>query len=259
MRAVDIKIKKTSGGIAQLKASFSKNWKFYMQEALGLAIFMVSACFFSGILFGKNGFLVTNFMAPYRQYLLGLMMGLTALYIFYSPFTSPSGSHINPAVTLAFLRVGKIGRWDALFYIIFQFIGGTLAVYFMAFWMGENLTASPLHYVITIPGIYGKTVAAITELIIAFIMMSMVLFTADSKLLKKYSRIFAGILVCLFVIISGPVSGFGMNPARSFASAFPARIWTAFWIYIFAPLAGMLGAAEMYLLVRRKNSLTVDR
>ena len=185
MRAVDIKIKKTSGGIAQLKASFSKNWKFYMQEALGLAIFMVSACFFSGILFGKNGFLVTYSMVPYRQYLLGLMMGLTALYIFYSPFTSPSGSHINPAVTLAFLRVGKIGRWDALFYIIFQFIGGTLAVYFMAIWMGENLTASPLHYVVTIPGKYGTTAAATTELIIAFIMMSMVLFTADHSLLKN--------------------------------------------------------------------------
>jgi aquaporin Z len=259
MRAVDIKIKKTTGGIAQVKASFSKNWKFYIQEALGLAIFMVSACFFSGILFGKNGYLVKSFTVPYGQFLLGLMMGLTALYIFYSPFTSPSGSHINPAVTLAFFRVGKIGRWDALFYIIFQFIGGTLAVYFMAICMGENLTASPLHYVITIPGKYGKTAAAITELIIAFIMMSMVLFTADHHVLKKYSRIFAAILVCLFVVISGPISGFGMNPARSFASAFPAKIWTAFWIYLFAPIVGMLGAAEIYLLVRRRSPITDDR
>src|SRR5580704_17877511 len=259
MRAVDIKINEISGGIAQIKASFKKNWKYYIQEAMGLAIFMVSACFFSGILFGKNGLFVSSFMAPYRQTMLGLMMGLTALYIFYSPLTSPSGSHINPAVTLAFFRIGKIGRWDALFYMIFQFIGGTLAVYLMAFWMGENLTDAPLHYVITIPGKFGKTAAEIMEFMIAFIMMNVVLFTADHPVLKKYSRIFAGILVCLFVIIAGPVSGFGMNPARSFASAFPSQIWTAFWIYLFAPVIGMLSAAEFYLLVRRRSPLTDDQ
>src|SRR5450631_4201195 len=115
MRAVDIEIKKPGTGNTLFKTRFKKNRKFYMQEALGLAIFMVSACFFSGLLFGKNGFLVPDFSAPIRQVILGGMMGLTALYIFYSPFTSLSGSHINPAVTLAFFRVGKIGRWDGLF------------------------------------------------------------------------------------------------------------------------------------------------
>jgi aquaporin Z len=246
MRAVDIRVKTVSGGIAQIKASFKKNWKYYIQEALGLAIFMVSACFFSGLFFGQNGYLVTGLNAPVRLSLVGLMMGLTALYIFYSPLTSPSGSHINPAVTLAFFRLGKIGRWDTLFYMIFQFIGGTLAVYIMGAWMGNNLTAAPLHYVITIPGKYGQPPAAIAEFIIAFIMMGMVLFTTDHPVLKKYTRILAGTLVCMNVIIVGPISGFGMNPARSFASAFPAHIWTAFWIYLSMPLAGMLGAAEFY-------------
>jgi aquaporin Z len=259
MRAIDIRAKRVSGGMAQIKASFKKNWKFYLQEALGLAIFMVSACLFSGILFGKNGLFVTGLTAVVRQSLLGLMMGLTALYIFYSPFTSRSGSHINPAVTLAFFRLGKIGRWDALFYMIFQIVGGLLAVFLMAAWMGDNLKAPPLYYVITVPGKYGKTAAAVTEFAIAFIMMAMVLFTADQPVLKKYSRIFAGMLVCLFVIIAGPVSGFGMNPARSFASALPAHIWTAFWIYILMPLAGMLAAAEFYLLLRKRSSLTDNR
>jgi aquaporin Z len=253
MRAVDIGIKRVSGGVSLLKASFNKNRKFYFQEALGLGIFMVSACFFSGLLFGKNGYFVTEFSAFGRQVILGLFMGLTALYIFYSRFTSPSGSHINPAVTLAFFRVGKIGRWDAFFYIIFQFVGGTVTVYIMAALMGENLTSAPLFDVVTIPGKYGPVAAAITELVTAFIMMSMVLFTADHSVLKKYSRIFAGILVCLYVIIAGPISGFGMNPARSFASALPSNIWNSFWIYLFAPLGGMLGAAELYLFVREKS------
>jgi aquaporin Z len=250
MRAVDIGIKTVTGG-AFLRTSFNKNRKFYIQEALGLGIFMVSACIFSGLLFGKNGCFVSSFSAVIRQSILGLMMGLTALYIFYSPLTSPSGSHINPAVTLAFFRVGKINRWDAFFYIIFQCIGGTLTVYIMAALMGENLTAAPLYDVVTIPGKYGTVAAAVTELIIAFVMMSMVLFTADHLLLKKYSRIIAAVLVCLFVIITGPISGFGMNPARSFASALPSNVWTSFWIYLFMPLAGMLAAAEVYLFVRK--------
>jgi aquaporin Z len=56
------------------------------------------------------------------------------------------------------------------------------------------------------------------------------------------------------VIFAGPVSGFGMNPARSFASSFPANIWTGFWIYALVPVAGMLLAAEVYLLLKEKNS-----
>jgi len=75
------------------------------------------------------------------------------------------------------------------------------------------------------------------------------------KKLKKYSCIFAGCLVCTWVIVAGPVSGFGMNPARSLASALPANIWTAFWIYLLAPFAGMLLAAEVYLFVESKSKL----
>jgi aquaporin Z len=256
MRAVDISIKRINGGASLLRASFNKNRRFYFQEALGLGIFMVSACFFSGLLFGKNGYFVSDFSAFGRQSVLGLMMGLTALYIFYSRFTSPSGSHINPAVTITFLRLGKMNRWDAFFYVIFQFAGGTITVYLMAFLMGVNLTSAPLHDVVTVPGKYGPAAAAITEFITAFIMMNMILFTADYETLKKYSRLFAGVLVTVYVIIAGPISGFGMNPARSFASALPSGVWDSFWIYLFIPIAGMLCAAEFYLFVKKGSRLT---
>jgi catechol 2,3-dioxygenase-like lactoylglutathione lyase family enzyme len=96
--------------------------------------------------------------------------------------------------------------------------------------------------------------AAITEYAIAIIMMTMVLFTSNHHLLKKYTRVIAGCFVCLNVIFAGPVSGFGMNPARSFASAFPAHIYTAFWIYMLIPFAGMLSAAEIFLFVERRKA-----
>jgi aquaporin Z len=249
---MDIALNTASVGFQRGKESFLKNWKHYFQEALGLAIFMISACLFSGLFFGYHGLLVHFFSTELRQILLGILMGLTALFIIYSPVTSPSGAHINPAVTLAFLRTGKIEKWDVFFYMIFQFTGGTIAVYFMGFLMGDNLSASPLNYVVTRPGKFGDAIAAVTEFLIAIIIMGMVLFTSNSYRLKKFTRQIAAFLVCVYVIIAGPISGFGMNPARSFSSALPANIWTSFWIYMLMPLAGMLSAAEIYLLNKKK-------
>ena len=254
MRAMNIRVFTGSGGITQLKASFKKNWKHYLREALGLAIFMISACFFSGMLEAKTSswhLAITNDFT--RLLMMGVLMGSTAILIFYLPLTAPSGTHINPAVTIAFLRVGKMCKWDALFYVVFQFIGGIVAVYGMSLLMDKTLTAAPVFCAITRPGRFGIPSAAITEFIIAFVMMAMVMFTAFDKWWEKYTRIISGCLVCLFVIVAGPVSGFGMNPARSLASALPAHMYPAFWIYLIMPIAGMLAGTEFFLLVHRKT------
>src|ERR1022692_2681028 len=200
MRAMNIKVFSGSPGIPQMKASFKKNWPHYLQEALGLAIFTISACFFSGMLEAKTSswhLAIPNAFG--RSVIMASMMGLTALFIFYSPFTAPSGSHINPAVTITFLRLGKICKWDSLFYIIFQFAGGISAVYVMAMVMGRTLTSEPVNYVVTVPGKYGVLPAAIMEFIIAFIMITMVLFTSADEKFKKYTRIISGCLVCAYV------------------------------------------------------------
>ena len=241
-------------GIAQLKAAFKKNWKHYLQEALGLGIFMISACFFSAMLFSeKSSWNVSNEMM--KNILMGIAMGGTALFIFYSPVTAPSGSQINPAVTITFLRLDKMCKYDAIFFAFFQVIGGTVAVYLMQMLMGSILIDTPVNSAVTVPGKTGVWSALITEFIIAFVTMTIVLFISNHDKLKKYTRIFAGCLVCTWVIVAGPVSGFGMNPARSLASALPAKIWTAFWIYLFVPFAGMLLAAEFYLLAESKPNL----
>lgn len=252
MRAMPIRVFSGKTGWIQLKASFGKNYRHYLQEASGLAIFMISACFFSAMLFAEKSswhIAIPSFMI--RNVLMGLAMGITALFIFYSPFTAPSGSQINPAVTLAFLRLDKMCRYDAMFYMIFQVAGGTLAVILMQNLLGEQLKSPPVNSAVTVPGKPGIWWAAATELLIAFVTMNMVLFTSENEKLKKYTRVLAAILVCTWVIFAGPVSGFGMNPARSFASALPAHIWSAFWIYILIPFAGMLFAAEFFLLFKK--------
>jgi aquaporin Z len=226
-------------------------------EALGLGIFMVSACFFAGQLWHEgallNKWIIDNNV---RNAVMGIAMALTALFIFYAPFTAPSGSHINPAVTLVQLRLGNISNWDSVYYITFQFVGGTAAVYLMKYLMGDVLTASPVNYVVTVPGSgVNWLTACLYECAIGFIMITMVLFTSTHSKLNRYTRVFAACLVCAYVIIAGPVSGFGMNPARSFASAFPAGNFTYFWVYLICPILSMLAAAELFLWVKSKGSI----
>lgn len=252
-----IRIITGTGGYTQLKASFQKNYRHYLQEALGLAIFMISACFFGALLEAPGSpvhqLLQNSFL---RLVIMGLLMGATALFIFYSPLTAASGAQINPAVTLSFLRTGQMCRYDVLFFMLFQVTGGTLAVYSMQQLIGSSLIDPPVNSVVTVPGKAGVVPAAFTEFIIAFITMSMILFTSYHSVLKKYTRIVAACLVCCWVIISGPVSGFGMNPARSFASALPANTWTAFPIYVITPFAGMLSATELFIRIRKIKSAT---
>jgi aquaporin Z len=59
--------------------------------------------------------------ADLRRALIGIAMGATAVAIIYSPWGRQSGAHLNPAVTLAFLRLGKVAPADALFYVLAQF------------------------------------------------------------------------------------------------------------------------------------------
>lgn len=243
-----------SKGWKQLKAAFKKNWKHYLQEALGLGIFMISACFFGALIFSKQSFWYHLFPSDLtRNIAMGLLMGLTALFIFYSRWTAPSGSQINPAVTLTFWRLDRMCRYDAVFFILFQIAGGTVAVFMMQALMGELLTGNPVHSVATIPGKYGAIAAFVTEIIIAFITMSWVLFSSRHPQWQGYTRIIAACLVCTWVILAGPLSGFGMNPARSLASAIPSGVWTSFWIYLLAPFTGMLLAAEVHLMSGKRK------
>jgi aquaporin Z len=100
---------------------------------------------------------------------------------------------------------------------------------------------------VTVPGQQGWAIATLAEFLMSFGLMFMVLLTANTNRLEKFTGLFAGLLVATYIILEAPISGMSINPARTFASALPSQIWTAFWIYYFAPTLGMVFAAEVYL------------
>lgn len=225
-------------------------------EAAELGIFMVLACTF-GVLLEYPGSPVHQALPDplLRRVLGGAAMGLTAIAIIYSPWGKRSGAHFNPSVTLTFWRLGKVGGADALFYTIFQFIGAVVGVMLSALILQSALMHPPVSYVATLPGNNGVAVAFFAEVIIAFIQMTMVLHVSNRMNLARYTGLFAGALVATYISIESPLSGMSLNPARTFGSAFNARIWNSLWIYFTAPPLGMLLAAESYLRLKGARSV----
>ena len=237
-------------------ASLRLHWPEYLMEAGLLGAFMVSACLFGAVYeFPHSPIKHAIDSQLLRRMLMGLSMGLTAIAIIYSPWGKQSGAHINPSVTLTFFRLGKIKHWDAIFYIASQFAGAALGVVFVARFLGKELADPAVRYVVTVPGEHGVWIALLAEFIIAFGMMSTVLYFSNHHRLDRYTGLFAGLLVATYITIEAPFSGMSMNPARTFGSGFSAEIWSGLWVYLTAPPLAMLTAAEVYLW--RKGRLAV--
>jgi aquaporin Z len=178
---------------------------------------------------------------------MGIAMGLTAVLIIHSPMGKRSGAHFNPAITLTYLRLGKIAGWDAVFYVVLQFVGGIFGVGVSALLLGKSLADPGVAYAVTVPGKYGTAAAFAAEWFMAGLLMAVVLWTSNRPRLADYTSYSVGILIACYILLFAPVSGFSINPARTVGSAVFAQIWTAGWLYFVAPLLGMLGAAEVYL------------
>ena len=114
-----------------------------------------------------------------------VITGLTAVALIYSPWGQRSGAHMNPAVTLSFLRLGKVAPWDAVFFIAAQFIGGTLGVLLVATVLTEAFTGPPVRYAATLPGPDGELVAFVAELLIINLLFSPASIPSLSVLYKR--------------------------------------------------------------------------
>ncbi len=231
------------------------HWPEYLMEAAALGTFMISACAFGALLWHPASpaiGLVAD--GAGRRALMGLAMGATAVGLIYSPWGQQSGAHMNPSVTLTFLRLGKVKPWDAFFYVLAQFAGGLLGVLVARAALGEILTHPSVNYVVTVPGSGGAGVAFVAEVSIAFVMMMTILVVSNGPLARS-TGLFAGALVATYITFEAPLSGMSLNPARTLGSALPSMTWTALWVYFIAPPLGMLLAAEGYTTVRSARAV----
>jgi MIP family channel proteins len=208
-----------------------------------LAVFMLVACALAVVIDHPAGALHLDDPLA-RRALFGAGMGLTAIALVYSRWGKRSGAHLNPAVTLTFLRLGRVPRADAIGYVVAQLAGAALGV--LAAWaaFGARLAHETTRFVVTRPGGAGPVAAFAAEVAISAILMAVVLAVSGSRR-ASLTGVCAGVLVFLLITLEAPLSGMSMNPARSFGSAIVAGDLGALWIYFTAPPLGMLLAAAL--------------
>src|SRR3989442_8941511 len=127
-----------------------------------------------------------------------------------------TGVSTTPAVTFTFFRLGKIEPPDALFYIMAQFAGGITGVLLAQVALGMVIADPSVNYVVTVPGPGGPTVAFLAEVIISFGLMLVVLIASNTKNLARFTGLFAGVLIAMFITVEAPLSGMIIKPARTF-------------------------------------------
>lgn len=186
-----------------------------------------------------------------RRLLTGILFAGGATAIVYSPLGQRSGGHLNPAVTLAFLRLGKMTRRSAAFYIVAQILGALVgAIAVRALW---GSLAQSVNLGVTVPGVGGPVAAFFAEIAITFGLVTLILRFVDRPMLMKYTAAAAGTLVALLVFVEAPVSGTSLNPARSLGPAIASGVYSWVWIYLIAPPIGALLAVWL----KRRSQGTV--
>jgi len=243
--ALEADLRTPGNEIATPAMALRAHWPEYLMEAAELGLFMVSACFFTVSLEHPSSPLRQSNVLL-RHLLEGLAMGMTLLALIFSPWGRRSGAHMNPGYTLSFYLLGKVERWDAVFYTIAQFAGGILGVLASVLLLGDLIRHASVNYAVTVPGPGGAHVAFAAEFLISFIQMSAVLVTSNQQKLSRITPFFAAALLATYITFEAPLSGMSMNPARTLGSAVPARVWTALWVYFLAPPAAMILAGQVY-------------
>ena len=170
--------------------------------------------------------------------------GLVVMAMIYT-VGNVSGAHLNPVVTLAF-TLRKDFPWRRIpGYWAAQLLGGVLAALLLRglFGLVKDVGA-------TIPR-YGITPGLVMEIVLTFLLVTVILGTATNRgLVGHNASIAVGGTVTLCSLFADPISGASMNPARSFGPILVSGYFTDAWIYLVGPLAGALLAVVVAWLLR---------
>ena len=165
---------------------------------------------------------------------VSLTFGLIVMAMIYA-LGAKSGAHINPAVTISF-AVQRVFAWkQTVPYILSQCAGALVASYLLKYLFPDSLQLGA-----TIPA--GRDAQSfILEFILTFLLMLVIVSVAQGP---KEQGLFAGIaiggVVALEALFAGPICGASMNPARSLGSAIASHHLQSLWLYIAAPILGVI-------------------
>ncbi|WP_342329387.1 aquaporin Z [Pedobacter sp. FW305-3-2-15-E-R2A2] len=182
---------------------------------------------------------------------VALAFGLTVVTIAYA-LGHISGAHLNPAVSIGLWIGGRFDGKELIPYIISQVLGGIAAagvLYVIATGNGSSIGGFATNgYGDLSPGKYSMTAALVTEVVMTFIFLLIILGATDERAPKGFAGLAIGLGLTLIHLISIPVTNTSVNPARSTSQALfvggdaVGQLWL-FWV---APIAGAILAGLVY-------------
>jgi glycerol uptake facilitator protein len=192
--------------------------------------------------------------APFIDWSLIGLVHVFVLFILVQTLAVVSGAHFNPAVTVAMTALRQIRPPDAAIYIVAQLAGAVAGALLTKLLLTEFDNADAVNFGATIvsENLGGKTgLGMLAEFIGAFVLMFTIVGVAlDPRVDRALAPLAIGGALGLIVFIMGPLTGAGVNPARSFGPALVAGEFDGagkfLLVYVVATSAGALAAAGAY-------------
>lgn len=188
---------------------------------------------------------------------VSLAFGLTVLSIAYS-LGHISGGHLNPAVTVGLWVGGRIQAKEVLPYVVSQILGAIAAagvLYIIATGNGSSIGNFAANgYGEYSPGGYSVMAAVVTELVMTFMFLLIILGSTDEKAPKGFAGLAIGLSLTLIHLISIPVTNTSVNPARSISQALFVGDWalSQLWLFVLIPVLGAALAGMVYKYLQAK-------
>jgi aquaporin Z len=179
--------------------------------------------------------------------------GLTVLTMAYA-IGHISGCHLNPAVSVGLAIGGRFKSSELLPYVIAQVVGAIAAaavLYFIAsgkagFELSGGLASNG--YGEHSPGGYSLAAGLVTEVVMTFMFVLIILGATDKRAPQGFAPIAIGLGLTLIHLISIPVTNTSVNPARSTGPAIIVGGWalSQLWLFWVAPVFGAIVAGLAY-------------
>ena len=232
----------------------------YAAELLGTFALVFFVCMVVSVNSG-DGLGFTDFTV------IGLVHAFVLMLLIHS-LGGASGAHFNPAVTLALLAGRKIRGNEAAVYIVVQLIGAVLGALLCKLLLSDEgdavnygattIAEAPEPAAPTVPGqppadtgpgwLDGKPLGGLVVEALGtfFLMWSIMAMAVNPRGARDWAPFVIGSTLALAVMVFAPLTGAGLNPARSFGPALVSGEFADFWVYVVGPVLGAVLAYAAY-------------
>ena len=215
------------------------HWRIWAAEGAGTALLVLGIVLAAALAMAEGSPVAQALPGPGARFLvLGLLVGPCIGLIAISPLGRLSGAHINPAVTLGFWALGRMGRHDLLGYLAAQLIGGVVGAVVARLVLPASATRS-IGGAVTHPAVSTAAAVALEAAMTALLLAVLFCLVSSARLARLTPLVLVPVITAM-IWLGSPSTGASFNPARSEGPALAFADLADLWIYLAAPSATAL-------------------